>query len=528
MSSPRFAYGSATLRRMPDDTRVWLVGAGPGDPGLITLRGLELLRAADVVLYDALAHPALLEECRPDALLVSVGKRYGAHSVEQPEIIRMLIEHARIGRSVVRLKGGDPLLFARGAEEAQALAEANIRFGIVPGICSPMGASTYAGLPLTHRDLSSSVTFVTGTDKFGKPHELAEWHRLAWAADTLCILMGMRRIDEITAALIEGGRSGSTPTCVIEWGARAEQRVLVATLQSIASAVAEQGFKNPAVIVVGDVVGLREQLRWFDNRPLFGKRLLIARAPEQAATTAQLVRQRGAEPVCIPLISIEDPEDGAAVDSAVSQLSTYDWVLLTSANGAERLLRALERRGLDARAFGSAKIGVIGPKTAEPLTRFGLRPDLVAKDHLAEGLLRDLRSQAPMRRVLVFRAAEAREVLPEELRARGVEVDVVAAYRTRRLGEPQSAALRQSVATGALDAVLVTSSSMALALVEALGPEARNLLADLVVASIGPITGKTLVQLGVEPDVTASAYTIPGLLDALESHIVTSGNKKPC
>lgn len=511
---------------MPDDTRVWLVGAGPGDPGLITLRGLELLRAADVVLYDALAHPALLDECRKDAQLISVGKRYGAHSVEQPEIIRMLIEHARAGRSVVRLKGGDPLLFARGAEEAQALAEAKIRFGVVPGICSPMGASTYAGLPLTHRDLSSSVTFVTGTDKFGKPHEPAEWHRLAWAADTLCILMGMRRIDEITAALIEGGRPGSTPTCVIEWGARAEQRVLVGTLQNIASDVAEQGYKNPAVIVVGDVVRLREQLRWFDNRPLFGKRLLLARTTEQAASTAQLVRQRGAEPVCIPLIAVEDPEDGAAVDDAVSHLSTYDWVLLTSANGADRLLQALERRGLDARAFAGAKIGVIGPKTAEPLKRFGLRADLIASEHLAEGLLRDLLAQAPMGKVLVFRAAEAREVLPDELRARGIEVDVVAAYRTRRLGESQSATLRRSIENRSFDAVLVTSSSMALALVEALGPEARNLLRDLLVASIGPITSNTLVQLGVEPDVTATEHTIPGLLDAIESHFVATDNAK--
>jgi uroporphyrinogen III methyltransferase / synthase len=511
---------------MPDDTRVWLVGAGPGDPGLITLRGLELLRAADVVLYDALAHPALLEECRDGALLVSVGKRYGAHSVEQPEIIRMLIEHARAGRSVVRLKGGDPLLFARGAEEAQALTEASIRFGVVPGICSPMGASTYAGVPLTHRDLSSSVTFVTGTDKFGKPHESTEWHRLAWAADTLCILMGMRRIDEITAALIEGGRPGSTPTCVIEWGARAEQRVLVSSLSSIAKEVAEQGYKNPAVIVVGDVVTLREQLRWFDNRPLFGKRVLLARAAEQALMTAQLVRQRGAEPVCFPLISIEDPEDETAVDSAVNRLSKYDWVLLTSANGSERLLRGLERCGLDARAFGGARIAVIGPKTAEPLKRFGLRPDLIAKDHLAEGLLRELLTQEPLRRVLLFRAAEAREVLPDELRARGVEVDVVAAYRTRRLGEAQAAPLRQSIERRSVDTVLVTSSSMALALVEGLGPQARNLLADLLVASIGPITSETLVQLGITPDVTASEHTIPGLLDALESHIVAHGSAK--
>lgn len=505
---------------MPDDIRVWLVGAGPGDPGLITVRGLELLRAADVVLYDALAHPALLDECRPDATLISVGKRYGAHSVEQPEIIDMLFQHARAGRLVVRLKGGDPLLFARGAEEAQALADAEIRFGVVPGICSPMGASTYAGLPLTHRDLSSSVTFVTGTDRYGKPHEPAKWHRLACGADTLCILMGMRRLDEIAAALIEGGRAGCTPTCIVEWGARAEQRVLVGTLETIADLVRTHGYKNPAVIVVGDVVTLRDRLRWFDNRPLFGKRVLLPRAAEQVKATAQLVRQRGADPISMPLLAIEDPEQTEPVENVAHRLSEYDWVLLTSSNGSERLLRALERARLDARAFGRTKIGVIGPKTAEPLQRWGLRPDLIAKDHVAEGLLHDLLAY-PIQRALVFRAAEAREILPEQLRARGIAVDVVAAYRTRRLGEEQSGHLRQRITDGQLDAVLVTSSSMAQALVEALGSEARNLLGKLVVASIGPITTKTLVELGIEPDLTAQEYTIPGLLDALESYLAT-------
>jgi uroporphyrinogen III methyltransferase/synthase len=503
---------------MSDDVKVWLVGAGPGDPTLITVKGLRCLKQADVVLYDALAHPALLEECRADALLVSVGKRYGVHTVEQAEITRMMIEHARLGRYVVRLKGGDPYLFARGAEEAEALADAGVRFGVVPGIASPLGTSTYAGFSLTHRDLSSSVTFVTGTDRHGEHHRPEDWHRLATAGDTLCILMGMRRIEAITAALMEGGRAATTPAAVIEWGARPEQRVATATLSTIAARVRELGLSNPAVIVVGEVVRLREKLRWFDNRPLFGKRLLLPRPSAQAIETAQRIREYGAEPVVLPLIAIEAAPDPARVVQAVRSLASYDWVVLTSANGAERLIDALAAEQLDARAFGAAKIATIGPKTAEPLRQLGLRPDLVAKEYVAESLVSDLRHQSRLGRVLVFRAAEARELLPEQLRASGADVDVVAAYSTRRLSGESADALAAAVARRAFDAILITSSSMAVALLDALGPSAQESLKDVVLASIGPVTTATLSQRGVRVDVTAQVHTIDALLRALADH----------
>jgi uroporphyrinogen III methyltransferase / synthase len=522
------ARGTTPSVDMVDDIKVWLVGAGPGDPSLITVKGLELLRVADVVLYDALAHRALLEECRPNALLVDVGKRYRAHTVEQAEIIRMMIEHARLGRVVVRLKGGDPFLFARGAEEAEALSQAKIRFAVVPGISSPVGTSSYAGFSLTHRDLSSSVTFVTGTDKHGQPHRPEDWHRLATASDTLCILMGMHRLESIVEALLAGGKPASTPAAVIEWGARPEQRVLVATLSTVHEQALAQQFKNPAVIVVGEVVRLREKLRWYDAWPLFGKRLLLPRPAAQIRVAADQIRQRGAEPVSLPLISIEDPEDGEAVLAAARRLATYDWVLLTSANGAERLLLALEANQLDARAFGSAKIGVIGPKTAEPLRRLGIQPDLIAEEHVAEGLLRNVLARGDLRRVLVFRAAEARQLLPERLRAEGVEVDVVAAYRTRRLGSEQADQLAQALSNRGVDAILVTASSMATALVEALGPEAKARLSNVVVASIGPVTTATLGQLGVHVDVTAPVQTIPALLDALEAHFAQRSSAAAC
>jgi len=338
----------------------------------------------------------------------------------------------------------------------------------------------------------------------------------------------MRRIEGITEALILGGRGAQTPAAVIQWGARPEQRVLVATLGTLAARVREAGLSNPSVIVVGDVVTLRETLRWYDKGALFGKRLLLPRPLQQAKSTAKEIRRIGAVPVVYPLIAIEDPEDPSHVLGAVGRLSTYDWVILTSANGAERLIAAIRKCGRDARAFGNAKIAVIGPKTAEPLLGFGLTADLIAEEHVAEGLLKDLRAQGEMRRVLLFRAAEARELLPDSLRDAGVEVDVVAAYRTRRLGAVEAEPLRQMFLERSLDAVLVTSSSMATSLVEALGADAKSLLGQVCIASIGPVTTNTLEQLGVTVHVTATKYTVSGLLSALELTFGKQAGEKSC
>ncbi len=495
--------------------KVWLVGAGPGDPTLITVRGLELLKRADVVLHDALAHRALLDECRPDALLIDVGKRAGLHALPQTEISQLLIEHARQGKQIVRLKGGDPYLFARGTEEAEALVAGGIEFGVVPGISSPVGTSTYAGFSLTHRDLSSSVTFATGTDKHGQPRSPADWHKLAQVSDTLCILMGMRRIEAITAALVAGGRPANQPAAVVEWGARPEQRVLVAELGTLAARVRAEGLSNPGMIVVGDVVTLREQLRWYDKQPLFGRRVLIPRPPRQALETARLVRERGAEPILLPLIAIEEPPEPAAFWAAVARLADYDWVLFTSANGAERTRRELERQGKDARAFAAARIGVIGPKTALPLESWGLKPDLIASEYIAELLAEELIALGGGRKVLLLRALEARSVLPEQLRAAGYEVDVVAAYQTRSLAD---AARESLLALGNRPhLVLLTSASMARAFSDALGEQRAALLPQLTLASIGPVTTRSAEAHGLPIAVTAEVYTIAGLLDALEA-----------
>jgi len=495
--------------------KVYLVGAGPGDPGLITVRGWEVLARAEVVLYDALAHPALLEAC-PNADKRHVGKRYGEESASQDAINRMLVELSREGKQVVRLKGGDPLLFARGAEELSALHEAGIPFEIIPGVSSPVAASAYSGIPLTHRDLSSSVTFITGSDREGKEWSPESWLKLSTATDTICVLMGMRRIEQIMAAIIAGGRSPDTQAAVVQWAARPEQRVVIGTVATIAALARAAQVANPAVIIVGEVVGLRDQLGWFDNRPLFGKSLLVPRPAEQGRITAAAVRARGARPVLLPAIEIRKPADPAPLAQAIAGLGSFDWVLFTSANGVERFMAALTESGLDARAFAGARLGVIGPKTAAALARFGLLADASADEFVGEGLARAVLARGVPKRVLLARALVARDALPDMLRRAGAHVEVVPVYET--VAADAGAALRKTFEQREVDVVLFTSSSTVSAVVDALGADARELLARVKVASIGPITSRTLSEHGIAVDVAASAFTVEGMLDALEAY----------
>lgn len=497
--------------------KVWLVGAGPGDPSLITVRGLSALGRADVILFDALTHPALLEACRPDAELRSVGKRGGRESPSQAWITAQLIELARAGKSVCRLKGGDPLLFARGAEEAEDLAAAGVEFEIVPGVSSPVAASAYAGISLTHRDLSSSVTFITGSDREGVEWTDDAWKRLATATDTICVLMGMRRIEEICRALVSGGRHENTPAAVIQWAARPEQRVLVSPLGALAEAARREGYTNPAVIIVGEVVRLREKLRWYDTRPLFGKRILVPRPPEQAKDTAAAIRDRGAEPVVFPVIEICDPPDSEPLRRALSDLGRYDWVLFTSVSGVERFFAELERGDRDARSLGASRVGVIGPGTKAALARRGIRADAVATEFVGEGLARTILERG-VKRALIARALVARDALPELLRKAGAEVDVVPVYETRRVSKEKAASLRALFEEGGIDAVLFTSSSTVESVMDLLGPDARSLLSRVTVASIGPITTETASSRGLTVDVAATEYTVEGLLGALERY----------
>lgn len=498
--------------------KVYLVGAGPGDPGLLTVRGRELLERADVVLFDALSHPAVLAHCGPAAELRDVGKRGGSISPSQDWITEQLVELAQRGKQVVRLKGGDSYLFARGAEEAEALVAAGVEFEVVPGLSSPVGTSAYAGIPLTHREYSSSVTFITGTDKSGRELSAEAWHKLATATDTICVLMGMRRIREITGAIVDGGRSPNTPVAVVHWGARPEQKVVVSTLERVADDVAAAGLKNPAVIIVGEVVTLRKQLRWFDCQPSFGKRILVPRAEQQAAGTAKAIRERGADPITFPVITIADAPDPARLQRAIDELESYDWVLFTSANGVQRFFEALRCRRLDARALGGCRVGVIGPKTAHALAAFGITADVVAKEFVGEGLARVVLEGNSAKRVLIPRALVAREQLPELLRAAGAIVDVVPVYQTLGLTAQRARELAELVGSGTVDVAIFTSSSTVSNTCDALGPNAAQVLSQVTVASIGPITTETLCKRGIAVDVTASEYTVDGLLDAIDRY----------
>jgi len=522
---------------------VYLVGAGPGDPDLLTVRATALLATADVVLHDELVHPAVLAAIRPGALVRFVGKR-GGDSIEkqtkQAEIDDALIAFARENLRVVRLKGGDPFLFGRGSEEAESLARAGVPFEVVPGVTSPLAAAAYAGISLTHRDLASSVTLVSGTTRAGAPFN---FHEIARFTGTLCVLMGMRHIEEITRALVrDAEKDPSTPAAVITWGTRAEQQTITGRLDEIAQKSRAAGIHNPALILVGPVVTLRDTLRWFDKQPLFGRRVLVVRAEGQAEDTARILRRRGADPLLFPAIVLRPPPDPARVTQAISELSTYDLVAFTSENGVTRFLASLREQGRDARAFASAKIAAIGSGTAAALTPFGLTADIIPKDFVGEALARVIldtlggsgtKPDGTPVRVLIPRALVAREVVPDVLRAAGCHVDVVPVYETVAPPPERREALRALLSSGGVDIVLLTSSSTATHLVDLLtpdtpsaGPSATALLAHTLIASIGPITTETARKKGLSVAVTAEVSTIPGLLAAIESHL-TAASESP-
>lgn len=500
--------------------KVYLIGAGPGDPGLLTLRGADVLGRCDVVLYDALAHPSLLSWMKPGAVARFVGKRAGQYSESQDAINRALVEEARAGKIVGRLKGGDPLLFARGAEEALYLAEHEVSFEIVPGIASPVAVSAYAGIPLTHRDLASSVLFLTGTAREGTGPSEHDWQRLATRTGTLCVLMGLKRLREIASALIAHGRSPDAHAAVIQSGSLPTQRTVTGPLSKIADKAIEAGLAGPALVVIGEVVTLRTKLRWFDDKPLFGKRVLVTRSAEQAPALSRLLREAGAEPIAIPTLRIASPADPEPLARAVSELARYDWVALTSANGVTHLFAELDRQGKDARALGRAKVAAVGPGTAAALAARGIKADLVATEHQGEGLAEALLAtrqpgDAPMR-VLLPRARVARDVFPDAIRAAGGQVEVVAAYETLPGSDEDAARLRELLRAGAVDVITLTSASTAENLVAMLADEATALLSGVRLASIGPVASAAAARLGLQVAVTAEVFTLDGLMKALQ------------
>ncbi len=498
---------------------VWLVGAGPGDPGLITEAGLGALRRAEVVLYDRLAPPELLDHCAPDALLIDAGKSAGDHAMTQEEINAALVTHARSGRRVVRLKGGDPYVFGRGSEEVEALAEAGIGTTTVPGVTSALGGLAAAGIPITHRGLASSFAVVTGHEDPTKPQQAVHWERLATAVDTIVVLMGVGRLEAIASALIDGGRDAETPSALVQQASTPGQRVVEAPLGGIAKAAREAGIEAPALFVVGEVVRLRRRLGDSES-PLARRRVLITRTRSQASTLADALRAEGAVPVVLPAIEIQLRADAASVRDSVERLrrGDYAWTVFTSANAVEIYLDLLREHDADARVFAGGRICAIGEATARALADRGLRADLVPTEAVGEGVVEALgREVVAGARVLLPRAEGGREVLPEGLRAAGATVDELTLYLSAPPAEPPREALAL-VREGGIDVVTFTSSSTVRNLATLLGGDLSP-LRDAVVACIGPSTAEAATEAGLPPDVVAEEHSVEGLVAALRAYL---------
>ena len=508
---------------------IYLVGSGPGDPGLFTLKGVRCMEEADAVVYDRLAPEALLGYARPEAERIYVGKKPGNPTMSQEEINDLLVALGRDGKTVVRLKGGDPFIFGRGGEEALALIEAGLPFEVVPGVTSGVAAPAYAGIPVTHRHVSTSVAFVTGHEDPTKGRTDVDWTNLANGADTLVLYMGVGRLAEISAGLISAGRAPNTPVACVRWGTVPEQRTVTGTLEDIADRVAEAGLKPPAIIVVGEVVALREAgLDWYERRPLFGRQVVVTRARTQAGELSAELESLGAEVYEFPTIEISPPESFVPLDDAIHNLDSFDWLVYTSVNGVEAFVERLRHRGLDLRAVPrDAGVAAIGPATAKRLEEAGLRVDVVPGEYRAEALIEALDGGSISgKRVLIPRARVAREVLPEKLREAGAEVVVVPAYQS----VPSSAGkdeLALRLRSGEIDCVTFTASSTVENFVGAFGAEeAARLLSGTRVACIGPVTAGTARRRGLRVDAEADEYTIPGLVEAVTNLLAADPAKR--
>ncbi len=488
---------------------VYLVGAGPGDPGLMTARSLELIASAEVILHDRLIPVGALDGARGDAELVYVGKEPGRNAVEQSEIEALMVDRARAGRSVVRLKGGDPFVFGRGGEEAEALAAAGIEFEVVPGVTAGVAAPAYAGIPVTHRDDASAVAFVTGHEDPEKPETALDWEALARFPGTLVLYMGVKNLPLISDRLAAAGRDPAEPAAAVERGTQPGQRTVTATLEGLPGAVAEAGLAAPAVLIFGPVAARREAISWIERRPLWGRRVVVTRARAQASGLAATLRDLGAEAIELPAIRIQPRLDSAKVRDAVADIHSYALVVLTSPNGVRLLFEAMAAAGRDARALANATVAAIGPGTARALATRGVIADLVPESYVAEALVETLTSvEVTGRPVLVARAAQARDVIPEALADRGAEVDVVALYETvREQPDPEAVDAAQTA-----DYVTFTSSSTVRNLLEAVGDRFPR---SARVVSIGPVTSTTARELGLEVHVEAERHDVDGLVEAL-------------
>ena len=514
---------------MADKTKkgtVYIVGAGPGDPGLISMRGVECLGRADVVVFDYLVNASLLDYAPKGSERIYVGKVGGSHTLPQEKINELLVEKARAGLCVVRLKGGDPYVYGRGGEEALVLHEAGIQFEVIPGITSAIAAPAYAGIPVTHREHTSSLAIITGHEDPIKEGSNLDWSALA-RMGTLVILMGVGRLEENINALTSSGKSPDTPIALVRWGTTGKQQKLIGTLSDIVAKVKEAGFSAPAIAVIGDVVRLHEKLNWYERKPLFGKTVLVTRSRGQASVLSQLLREAGGDPIECPTIEFRRPAELSALDDSISKLDRYDWIIFTSSNGVDFFFERLGELGQDVRALKGIKLCAMGDATAGALSRYGLRVDLVPKEFKAEGVIEALKSftdgQIVGVRFLIPRALVAREVLPFELEKMGALVDVAPSYETVVPSGSQVAQVKEMLLDGQISYVTFSSSSTVINFMQMLRiekdqkglEEAKRIFSKTKIACIGPITKDTVQEYGLVVSVMPSTYTIPALVEAL-------------
>ena len=494
---------------------VYLVGAGPGDLGLVTLRARQLVELADVIVYDYLCNPEMLRWAPEKAQLIYAGKKAGLHTLTQEEINALLVEKARAGKAVVRLKGGDPFLFGRGGEEAQALVAADIPFEVVPGVTSALAAPAYAGIPVTHRGLTSHVTIFTGHEDPEKKESAIDFEALAKLGGTQVMLMGVERIEEIARQMLAQGVRDDMPVALVRWGTTSRQQTVRGTLQNIAQRVAEAEFAPPAVAIFGEVVSLGPELNWAARRPLSGRRIVVTRTRKQAGVLSEQLQGLGAEVIELPTIRIEPPSDLRAFAELVQDAHAYDWIVFTSPNGVSAFFEMFYKLYDDAREIGSARIAAIGPATAARVREFHLKVDLQPEEFIAEAVVEEFKKEGSLEnvRILIARAQEARDLLPKQLGALGAIVDVAFAYRTIAETSDRTEARARLAAEGA-DMITFTSSSTV-----------ENFLAlnlpwpaGMEVASIGPITSETARARGLTIGVEAKQHDIPGLVEAIRRH----------
>ncbi len=505
--------------------KVYLIGAGPGDPGLLTIKAMECIKKADVVVYDYLASPFLLKYAGENAEIIYVGKKGGDHTMAQDKINSLLAEKGAQGLTIARLKGGDPFIFGRGGEEAEVLIDKKIPFEIIPGVTSAIAAPAYAGIPLTHRKHASSVCLITGHEDPLKQETSIKWDALAKNDNTLVFLMGVKNLSHITEKLILNGKAPDTPVALVRWGTTAKQETITGSLDNIVEKVKAADLKPPAVIIVGSVVSLRQKMKWFEKAPLFGKKIIVTRARAQASDLVALLREKGAECIEMPVIKIVSPSDNSNLVNSVKKINSFDWIIFTSVNGVKFFFETLFNEKKDVRALGHIKFACIGPATKLKLKEFGIICDIIPNTYRAESVAEAF-ADIPLenKKILLPRAKKARSVLPDELKKMGADVSEVIAYET----VPEEMDLNQFteiLKEKQVDMVTFTSSST-VENFKTLIPEDKfqSIISTACLACIGPVTAKTASNHGIQPDIIASDYTIPGLVTSIIDYFKGSKN----